>query len=783
MRDERLLAGLLLWIAMGGVAPAQEPGYLDLGDVTAGGDGLGTADPSNVGIHPDTGALVTERFRSFFSNEGANPQPVDGSGTAHDSPFIDVVFIIHTDQMEINSAGVVFDFDDGDDNPRAWGAILKGLDTNGPDYLEFGRDVVFEDGVAVHSPEGITYDLDALRAAHGNDRVRFVSAVAGENSSPAGPGSVSTYMILSGESEVLAVARFPGASNFGRFQELEIPEAARFLTLAVGAANSDVLHDHGAFGRARITSVPTVTAIDHLRVRGGAVVLEPGETKQLEVQAFLGGELAGVLADDDLAGLIYESMDPAVARVGESGLVEAIAAGSTEVLVSLEGFEASVAIFVGGILDLGDLVAGGDGTGTAPADHIGIDPRSGQFATASGGVLSEADPEADGLDPSPVPASAFLDAVFILRAPDPGAQSTTQQITQSGISFDFPARDAPGTTRDHILRDANGGRQGPVDVGRDVGFRSAVGIHSAAGFTIDLQAVRDAHGPDATATFLTYWGVDYCRFGNVHLYAILSDAGGVIDSISANVLALSGEQIAIPIPAGAVYLTLVTGSNGSDSCDHGTFANAVFLSAPPAACPEDGDTSCDSLTVEGPAGGIEGVYSLTAAASDEGGDASLLYTFVVRLEDGEELMLGPVDSPAVELDLPPGRHEVSVTVDDDPACDDASAAARCSVEVVVQSATPFVRGDCNGDDAGIDISDAVFLLLASFAAGPAPPCAAACDVNGDGALDGTADAVFLVTLLFRSDSPSPPPPFPLCGPGTLETDPALGCASATVACQ
>ena len=296
MRDERLLAGLLLWIAMGGVAPAQEPGYLDLGDVTAGGDGLGTADPSNVGIHPDTGALVTERFRSFFSNEGANPQPVDGSGTAHDSPFIDVVFVIHSDQMEINSAGVVFDFDDGDDNRRAWGAILKGWDTNGPDYLEFGHDVVFEDGVAVHSPEGITYDLDALRAAHGNDMVRFVSAVAGENSSPAGPGSVNTYMILSSESEVLAVARFPGASNFGRFQELEIPEAARFLTLAVGAANSDVLHDHGAFGRARITSVPTVTAIDHLRVRGGAVVLEPGETKQLEVQAFLGGELAGVLA-------------------------------------------------------------------------------------------------------------------------------------------------------------------------------------------------------------------------------------------------------------------------------------------------------------------------------------------------------------------------------------------------------------------------------------------------------------------------------------------------------
>ncbi len=32
---------------------------IDLGDITAGGDGTGTADPAVVGINPDTGSLDT----------------------------------------------------------------------------------------------------------------------------------------------------------------------------------------------------------------------------------------------------------------------------------------------------------------------------------------------------------------------------------------------------------------------------------------------------------------------------------------------------------------------------------------------------------------------------------------------------------------------------------------------------------------------------------------------------------------------------------------------------
>jgi hypothetical protein len=94
-----------------------------------------------------------------------------------------------------------------------------------------------------------------------------------------------------------------------------------------------------------------------------------------------------------------------------------------------------------------------------------------------------------------------------------------------------------------------------------------------------------------------------------------------------------------------------------------------------------------------------------------------------------------------------------------------------------------VRGDCDGDGRGTSLSDVVFLLRWLFTAGRAPPCLAACDADGDGQVSGrVTDAVYALTYLFRG-GPSPPPPFPGCGPPASASDVALGCGLAPPGCR
>jgi hypothetical protein len=88
----------------------------------------------------------------------------------------------------------------------------------------------------------------------------------------------------------------------------------------------------------------------------------------------------------------------------------------------------------------------------------------------------------------------------------------------------------------------------------------------------------------------------------------------------------------------------------------------------------------------------------------------------------------------------------------------------------------FLRGDCDGDGlARGRVTDAVFLLEYNFRGGPKPPCLAACDADGDGRTEGqVTDAIYLLNHNFLG-GPAPPPPFPECGPWTLESDATLGC--------
>jgi hypothetical protein len=249
---------------------------LDLGDITAGGDGTGTANPAVVGIHPDTGVLDTAfNDAPIGIGDGMALTAVDNAA----SPFIDAVFLIATASMPINSAGVTFEFPPQDllDPPQTWGQILKDRIGGELTPIAIGG-TAFEHGVGIHAVAGITYDLDALRAAHGEDAVGEVRAFAGKGDSAfpdCAPGMVTTYVILSDDAQVLDAASHRTSSG-GRQIRLPIPPEAKFLTLAVGAGNGMFFCNGAAFGGAVIDEARKVPSLSPRAAPWFALVLLAG---------------------------------------------------------------------------------------------------------------------------------------------------------------------------------------------------------------------------------------------------------------------------------------------------------------------------------------------------------------------------------------------------------------------------------------------------------------------------------------------------------------------------
>ncbi|MGE3965802.1 MAG: proprotein convertase P-domain-containing protein [Planctomycetota bacterium] len=95
----------------------------------------------------------------------------------------------------------------------------------------------------------------------------------------------------------------------------------------------------------------------------------------------------------------------------------------------------------------------------------------------------------------------------------------------------------------------------------------------------------------------------------------------------------------------------------------------------------------------------------------------------------------------------------------------------------------FIRGNCNGLDAGVNIADAVYLLGNLFPGAGTPNvlnCRDACDANDDGNIN-IADAVALLGSLFGSPAVPLPAPNGSCGADPTNGD-ALDCAINTPSC-
>lgn len=357
-----------------------------------------------IGINADTGAFINARIAADVPEaNGINPMPVDGFDGSSDSPFIDSVFIIDVGLGQvINSAGVAFDFDAGD-VAGGWEGILNGREPGGPDSLSFGALGPYTSGVGVHAAQGITFDLAALRDEHGEERVRYFSAIAGEASGQAA-GHINAYVIVSNEDEVLLSASALDMTDRGRLIHFEIPDEADYLTLAVGAAGDGIGSDHGGFGLARISPDPLdLSSLTNLTLTPPTANLAVNGTVQVSVTGTVGaGDLAGATVSIDAADVDFESSKPEVATIDETGLVTGVADGRATITATFGAESIEMTVTVGQIFDLGDIVRGGDGAGGIFVFNDGIDPRNGLFVSGGiDGTIQETDPEGDGLNPRP----------------------------------------------------------------------------------------------------------------------------------------------------------------------------------------------------------------------------------------------------------------------------------------------------------------------------------------------------------------------------------------------
>src|SRR5690606_33130654 len=107
----------------------------------------------------------------------------------------------------------------------------------------------------------------------------------------------------------------------------------------------------------------------------------------------------------------------------------------------------------GTLIHLEDIVAGGDGSGTAPPERTGIDPRSGEFTTTyfEGRIF-----ENDGVNPQPVPSSPYIESVFVLKGQVPTDEDAcngcfVQRITQSGVQLWLSDAEESGSAWNFIL--------------------------------------------------------------------------------------------------------------------------------------------------------------------------------------------------------------------------------------------------------------------------------------------------------------------------------------------
>jgi len=224
------------------------------------------------------------------------------------------------------------------------------------------------------------------------------------------------------------------------------------------------------------------------------------------------------------------------------------------------------------VLDLADIVGGGDGTGTGAAQ--GIDLNTGLVALAPTTFVFFADNVVNYVF---VPALPFVDGVF---NPDGGAGAVT--LNSSGDTY-LGMADISPESWDHVWN-------GPIHQGSNLldgvdytaPGRSMIGFHANKGLTFDLDAIEAVNVGLQAVNLSAVIGLDDVAgpLGSVDYWVFVDgDLGFVRLGVSG---AHAAEPINVPIPAGARFLTLaVTDSGGNIAYDHSVFGDPRLTLAVP----------------------------------------------------------------------------------------------------------------------------------------------------------------------------------------------------------
>ena len=203
------------------------------------------------------------------------------------------------------------------------------------------------------------------------------------------------------------------------------------------------------------------------------------------------------------------------------------------------------------VLDLADIVGGGDGTGVGTNSGISVvtgdaTVRHASLLTAPVNVYTTSN-------------NPLIDGVFI---PDggPGGSAvitvSSTGTTVTGVADTTGFGTASQNTWDHIWNGLNTGTSTSL-------AGSVLGVHANKGITFDLDAIEAANsGLQVTSTNLTAaMGTFSPLAGSVDFYAFVDGVPIATTSIATRDSTVAFGSI--PIAPDASYLTLITSSNGT----------------------------------------------------------------------------------------------------------------------------------------------------------------------------------------------------------------------------
>lgn len=231
------------------------------------------------------------------------------------------------------------------------------------------------------------------------------------------------------------------------------------------------------------------------------------------------------------------------------------------------------------IIDLADIIGGGDGSLPGTGTASGVNAANG--VTNAGGEGGDFNPASPGLYSNV--SYPFIDGVFV---PD-GSLGTPQKISSTNLTYNFTGTGNNNASYANwfngvgAITDPSGQNNLPL-FSSSGETHSMISAHAQKGITFDLNAIEAANENRQIASFTCIAGDSRPKAGGVISYFVLVD--GIVKTSGLN-LSNAEQAVEISIAPGDRFLSLViTNADNTNNSDHGYFGNAfLHIVAPPAA--------------------------------------------------------------------------------------------------------------------------------------------------------------------------------------------------------